>query len=169
MIVVERKMGMSSEYKFKMHKKVYETRGKSIECFFAYYDAFVNFKDICRLYSITEDTLREYLKVIYKDMLKEEESHYVFRSWDDEVVDYYNLDTVLSISFLTDNNKKDVNRFLVWMSKKLRSYLVRLDYSREKGNLDTISDELDFKLPKVMREPKVCFTTFNEKKVSKLL
>lgn len=156
-------MGMSSEYKFKMHKKFYNFRGKIIECLFAYYDCFVNFKDICKIYSISEDTLRDYLKVIYKDMLKEEESHYVFKSWEDEVEDYYNLDTILSLSFLTENNKNDVNKFLIWVNRKLKSYLVRLDYSSEKGNFDVISDELNFKLPKVTKETKVCFTTFREK------
>ena len=156
-------MGMSSEYKFKMHKKFYDFRGKIIECLFAYYDCFVNFKDICKIYSISEDTLRDYLKVIYKDMLKEEESHYVFKSWEDEVEDYYNLDTILSLSFLTENNKNDVNKFLIWVNRKLKSYLVRLDYSSEKGNFDVISDELHFRLPKVTKETKVCFTTFREK------
>lgn len=148
---------MGVEYKFKSNKKIYDCHGKKIECYLAFYDLFVSSEDIQKLFSISKDYFNEQIGIIYSKYLNEKENHYLFVDWDNNSTNYYSLDTIMAFSFIKKDNE-DAQKFILWANKKLRSYLIRINYS---GAVKEMNDD-SFVLPKFLREPKVCHTSSDE-------
>lgn len=146
------------EYRFKKNKKEYIHAGKKIECIFYFYDLFIKYEDLSKLFSFSKTTLDEKLSVIYNGILKEDETHYTFNDWENNCEEYYSLDVVYSLIFMTPNNI-EARKFYEWANRKLKSYLIKLDYSKNKNVLTSFSEDIDFTIPKVSKEPKVGIST----------